>query len=503
MLSQSLVQKQTQKLVITHDLRQSIELLHMSNLELNDRIQKELLENPMLEYSGGDITDVSGEVRTPEAPASSKPFDTVEEGWKDYDSSQQRTREYERREDFSEYDPARSERKQQFLENAIAGHESLADHLLEQLRLLKLTPSVFLAGEIILTAIDRRGFLKEDLPDLIKDTHLTLKEAKTALYHIQRLEPVGCGSRDIQDALAIQARLIRPQDDVTQDLLLSFFEDLEKLDYKKIEKISGYTREQIERSLQFIRTLEPFPGTLFAERSPEYIFPDIIIEETDFTEPVWVDRRGNYERTDKREYKKSQIIINDDWMPRLKINEEYKQIIKQTRGNDADKDFLKSRLASAQFLIKSVDQRRDTLMRVMECIVEFQEDFFSKGHGHLIPLTLKEVAERVGLHESTVSRITSSKYVQTRWGTFELKYFFTSSLRGSDGDRHSARNIQDRIKQLVNAENPEKPMSDQDIVEALLKEGVEIARRTVAKYRKILKILPADRRKKINKLNTN
>ena len=250
----------------------------------------------------------------------------------------------------------------------------------------------------------------------------------------------------------------------------------------KIERMTSFNREQIESSLQFVRTLEPYPATLYAPRIPEYIIPDVILIEID----------GAIE-----------IIINDDWLPALGINEEYKNMLRsQDRGSE-DREYLQTKLTSAQWLMKSIRQRRQTLYRVMQSILEFQEDFFRHGHGHLKPLTLRMVAEKVELHESTVSRITTNKYAQTRWGVFELKYFFSSSLRSTGGssDTHSARSIQDRIRQLVEEEDDDNPLSDQEIMERIKSGGVQIARRRVAKYRKILKILPADRRKKLKKLN--
>lgn len=485
-LSQNLVQKQTQRLVITQDLRQSIELLPLSNLELSERIQQEILENPLLEDRGeggegeGESPSSQADRDLPVAPEPARepaPEDReADDGWRSG------------REEFREYSgdragsAERTEQKHQFLQNAVRSTESLADHLLWQLRMSDLSPEQVTAGEVLISAIDDRGFLTQPLPELIKGTGVTLADAELALQQLYALDPIGCGARDIGESLLIQARLLRPDDEITARLLKEHFEDLEKFDYKKIEKMTSYNRDQIESSLQFVRTLEPYPATLYAPRIPEYIVPDVIVVEID----------GEF-----------QILINDDWLPALGINEEYRNMLKnQGRGSD-DREYLQTKLTSAQWLMKSIRQRRQTLSRVMKSILEFQEDFFRKGHGHLKPLTLRMVAEKVELHESTVSRITTNKYAQTRWGVFELKYFFSSSLRstGGSGDTHSARSIQDRIRQLVDEEDDDHPLSDQEIMERIKGEGVQIARRTVAKYRKILKILPADRRKKLKKLN--
>ncbi len=478
-LSQHLVQKQTQRLIITQDLRQSIELLPLSNLELRDRIQKELLENPLLEETG--------EAETAPATVADQPPESIEEAanaaatrdeYEGDENWQSNARDY-----ASDRSSAaeRSERKNQFLQNAVRSTESLADHLLWQLRMSDLSAEQLAAGEILISAIDERGFLVETVENLLSGSGIPLAAASEALEQIHQLDPIGCGARNVHESLYIQARLLKPDDNHALLLLEKHFEDLEKLDYKRIERVSGLSREDIESALVFIRTLEPYPGTLYASRPPEYVTPDVVVGEIDG---------------------KIEVIINDDWLPPLRINEEYKGMLRTSSSSETDREYLQARLAQAQWLIKSVRQRRQTLYRVMLSITEFQEDFFRIGPSALKPLTLRMVAEKVELHESTVSRITTNKYVQTRWGVFELKYFFSSSLRSATGaGSHSARSIQDRIKQLVEKENAEEPLSDQQLAELIKSEGVAIARRTVAKYRKLLRIPPADRRKKVNQLN--
>ncbi len=492
-LSQNLVQKQTQRLVITQDLRQSIELLPLSNLELSERIQKEILENPLLEEresESGENSAAAQAVPAEKPKTEGQDDGEGEDSWRSETSERAAERDFGSREynrnDYSPGDAARgaerAEQKHQFIQNGVSSNESLADHLLWQLRMSDLESAEIEAGEMIISAIDERGFLVEPLEDLIAGTEVKFADASRALEQIHGFDPIGCGARDIPSSLLVQARLLHPEDLITRRLLAEHFEDLEKLDYKKIERVTGYSRDDIETSLQFVRTLEPYPGTLFAGRQPEYIVPDVLI----------VDLTDGFE-----------VVINDDWLPTLGINDEYRDMLRSTRKQTEDREYLQTKLTSAQWLIKSIRQRRQTLYRVMKAILEFQEDFFRNGQGHLRPLTLRMVAEKVELHESTVSRITTNKYAQTRWGVFELKYFFSSSLRSSGGgsEKHSARSIQDRIRILVEEEDDENPLSDQEIMEKIKAEGVQIARRTVAKYRKILKILPADRRKKLKKLN--
>ena len=475
-LSQNLVQKQTQRLVITQDLRQSIELLPLSNLELSERIQKELLENPLLEESGESTEIPAVEPANPAAASleqkKTEELAAAEDNWpgEAYDQTiYDRDRAVER-----------TENKQQFLENAVRAEESLSEHLLWQLRLSDLDAEDIRIAEVIVSAIDERGFLSDPLEDVVAGSDVEIERAHRVLALIHELDPVGCGARNIADSLLVQARLLRPDDATVHTLLANHFEDLEKLDFKKIERESGYSTDEIQQALQFVRTLEPYPGTLYAARAPDYIVPDVIVEE----------QNGDL-----------QILINDDWMPAVRINDDYRRLLRSTFKKEEDKEYLQNKLNSAQWLIKSVRQRRLTLIRVMDSIVEFQRDFFLTGPSALKPLTLRAVAEKVDLHESTISRITTNKYVQTRWGVLELKYFFSSSLRSTTGSR-SARSIQDRIRNLVDAEDPEQPLSDQDIVERLKDEGVEIARRTVAKYRKVLKILPGDRRRKLSRIGS-
>lgn len=478
-LSQNLVQKQTQRLVITQDLRQSIELLPLSNLELSEKIEQELMENPLLEAAADSGESEPQPAGADDSAGSDSPVETAKEALR---GETEADLEWWRESSGSGDGAERSDRKQQFLENTITASESLGDHLLEQLRFADVSDGDMLAGEILISAIDNHGFIKERLEDLFEEGD-ALEAGKRVLGLIQGLDPVGCGARDIPETLLIQARTLRPDDTSTHTILRDHFVDLEKLNYKRIEKEAGLTREQVEESLKFIKTLEPYPGTLYSARRPDYVVPDILVMEIG---------------------EKLEVIINDEWMPRLSINQDYSSLLKgDSNVAQGDRDFLQQRLNSAVWLLKSIRQRRQTLYKVTRSIADLQAEFFRKGPGHLIPLTLREVAELVELHESTVSRITSNKYVQTRWGVHELKYFFSSSLKSSSGQegKHSARTIQDRIRQLVSDEDPNSPLSDQEIVEAIEKEGVQIARRTVAKYRQIQNILPADRRKKLKKLN--
>jgi RNA polymerase sigma-54 factor len=473
-LSQNLVQKQTQKLIITQDLRQSIELLPMSNLELSEKIEKEVLENPMLEIAEDfEKPENPAEGPAPENQRTEGAEEDIGESFPDF-----AVREEYAPVEGSVSGAERSEKKHQFLQNQVRTEETLADHLLWQVRLLDLDEDEIQAAEIIVSSIDEKGYLTQSLEELASATNLPIDLARRALEQVRRCDPVGCGARTVPECLISQIQILYPAETTAIIILRDHFDSLEKLDFKKIEK-AGLPEADIDSALKVIRGLEPYPGTLFSPPRHDYIVPDMSVQEVD----------GTFE-----------VFVQDEWIPELKINDRYKNLMrKETRVSGEDREYLQSRLNSAAWLIKSIKQRRETMIQVMRSIIRHQKAFFEQGPGHLRPLTLREIAADVELHESTISRITTNKYVQTRWGIFELKHFFSSSLRNSEGgDDHSARNIKDRIARLVSEETD--PLSDQEIVHILKKEGVEIARRTVAKYRKILRILPADRRKKLQGL---
>lgn len=462
-LGQHLVQKQIQRLVITQDLRQSIELLPLSNLELNDRIQQELLENPLLEEISSDDTQELIPAQSSVEDENSFPIDDQEKFTGSLPKNQDN-----------------NDQKHLMLQNT-PSLENLEDSLLDQLRLFSLSDQEWKAGELIISDLDHRGFLTMSLIELFSNTNISMDTAVKVRDQISTLDPPGCAAADIQEALYFQARILRPDDTIVHELIQEHFELLEKLDFKQIEKKTGFTIEKIENALKFIKTLEPFPGTLFKSKNSDYIVPDVVIE----------DVNGVLE-----------VFINDEWIPSLKINSEYSRIMENQKLGEKDQIFFSEKYNSAQWLIKSLIQRRNTLGLVVKSILNRQSDFFIKGTGNLHPMTLKDIADEIEMHESTVSRITTNKYIQTKWGIFELKYFFTSSLKRNDSDENeSAKNIQQKIFKLINNESPDHILSDQELVDLMSKEGIQIARRTVAKYRNNMNLLSADRRKKIKNLS--
>lgn len=473
MLGQQLVQKQTQKLVMTADLRQSIELLPLSTLELADKIQAELIDNPLLE-----------EVFNPEKSKTPEIYSVTEVREKEKreltKSTEGNLTDIYSIEGPYRYDNEARDKNQSMIE-ASPIREKLSDHLLSQLRLLDLNEEEIEIGEILISMLDDHGFITTPLDEIAKEMNLNLKLLKKVIHNIQQLDPIGIGATNIQETLLIQAEILKPEDTNLHILLREHFKDLEKLDYKKISKAMKISEEKVEQIAKTIKKLEPYPATLFNSKKIDYIVPDVVVTETD----------GEFT-----------IHINDEWIPKISVNKEYKSVLMKS-CTPQDKEFITTRVNSAQWLIRSINQRRQTLYKVMNSIIDFQIDFFRHGINNLKPLTLKDIADKLNMHESTISRITTNKYVQTSWGILELKWFFSSGLKSAEGGKESSKKIHDMIRNLVKEENEDNPLSDQDIVDIMGKRGIEIARRTVAKYRKILKILPSNRRKRIRDLKAS
>ncbi|WP_411822719.1 RNA polymerase factor sigma-54 [Leptospira sp. 'Mane'] len=469
-LGNSLSQRQTQRLVMTHDLRQSIELLSLSTLELSDKIQNELMENPMLDEIGLDEKPKMPELFSYEEVKRIEKLNhekSTDVNWQEtYSIEGPRT-----------YNQEASDRNQKYIESTTRV-ESLEEHLLGQLRLMRLTNSEFEMGEVLISMIDEKGFLDHDLNEIAKEMNYSEVKLRKVLKLINELDPIGIGARDIQETLLIQARILFPDNILLHKLIDEFLNDLEKIDYKKIAKNLRITEDEVSQLARFIKKLEPYPATLYQGKKTDYVVPDVVVKEIG----------GEFN-----------IFINDEWLPKLAIQDEYKELL-NTKLPAADKEYFQTKFSSAQWLIRSIQQRRQTLQRVVSSIIDFQVDFFRGGITNIKPLTLKEIAEKLGLHESTISRITTNKYIQTTWGIFELKWFFSSGVKSMEGGKESSKKIHEIIRNLVKAEDDTNPLSDQDIVEIMEKKGIEIARRTVAKYRKVLKILPSNQRKRISSL---
>lgn len=441
---------QQQKLRMNPQLYQSIQLMALPIQDLRFRIQQEIEQNPALEVVEERSTVSLEEVdNTP-----SEEYDYFENT-----SDPGYTRSY---------DTEASDSKQQFMEGALSRPESLQDHLLWQLRLQPIPESDFELGELLIHNLDENGFHLEDPHSLVPESRHESLERMAQM--IQGFEPVGTCVSDYRESLLVQARLRDDMPEGADTVIEQHFDLLEREKYREIARKMKITEEQVHEALEFIRTLTPFPGRKYSTESPRYVIPDLLVTM----------KEGQFV-----------IVLNDEEIPVLGINPFFDQM---NNSNSEQKDvnrFVKSSVKDARWFIHSIQQRNQTLLKVARAIVEFQRDFFLRGPKYLVPLTLKDIATTVDVHEATVSRITTSKYVQTEWGIFELKYFFSNSISGagSKGSRYSKAAVKERIREILEEDKgEEKHLSDQRIADLLKQRGITIARRTVAKYRKELDI---------------
>lgn len=474
-LSVKLQIAQKQKLVVTQTLREAIELLQISSLELVDRIEQELQENPVLE--------LAGEEPEIEDQAASNLESNDEAELPDLEAKTDFDEDFLNTEDFNESDAftgkVSSDDKQKFIEGVLQQVQTIHEYLINQLHLTTYNNEDFQIGEIIISYINQDGYLKDDIKTIYENNKVE-NRSNEDFIHIHELiksfDPPGVAAKDLQESLLIQIRSRDIKDKIAENIIENYFDLLEKRKFKMIASKIGVAEQRVRAAVKNISTLEPKPGRQFSQLEINYVIPDIILKNID----------GEFV-----------IIINDDWIPNIRISKYYKSLLKKKSVSKKVKNYISDKFTSAQWLIRSISQRRSTLHLVMEAILEEQMDFFKHGPGYLKPLTLKDIAERIDMHESTVSRITSKKYVQADWGIFNLKYFFSSSIKKSDGSSESSRSVKDFIKKIIEDEgmkDNKKVYSDQDIVGILNNKGIKIARRTVAKYRKMLKILPSSRR---------
>jgi RNA polymerase sigma-54 factor len=460
--------KLSQQLVMTPQLQQAIKLLQLSRLELLETVQQELMENPFL-----DETETEIEVRDPDAEKESMTESQAEEelvrtaDWENYlgefsSTSKQATgRDSEVPEDGLSF------------EARLASKPSLEGHLNWQMRLTDFTEHDVAIGEIVIGNIDHNGYLQATDEEIMSMVQATEEEVESVRTRIMRLDPVGVGARTPQECLLIQMDVLGYDDPILESLVRDHLEDLQKNRYKPLARKFKISMEELKEYLDQMQTLDPMPGTNFSSTEPHYVSPDVFV------------------------YKYGEefvIILNEDGLPRLQMNTFYMDSMQGAA--DKEKEYFQEKMRSAAWLMKSLYQRQRTLYKVVESIVRFQRDFFEEGVTKLKPLILKEVAEDIEMHESTVSRITTSKYVSTPHGIYELKFFFNSALDLNDGSQVGSESVKALIKQMIAGEDTKKPLSDEKIGE-LLKEqlDVNIARRTVAKYRSAMGIASSSKRK--------
>ncbi|MFG1499764.1 RNA polymerase factor sigma-54 [Halobacteriovorax sp. XZX-3] len=477
-LSQNL--SQTQQLVMTPQLQQAIKLLTLSHLEMTDVIAKEMVENPMLEeFSPGesDYKLDKLESQTKEAKADDFKEEAMmssgdDMDWQKYVDSYNSTT-YEP----NMAAPSLSPDDMPNYENMVSKGESLAEHLEWQLRMEALNDvEIDFAIEVI-GNINDDGYLSCPFDELIEKTKLEREHCLDILEIVQRLDPVGCGAQDLVDCLLAQARIAEERSPLLEKLIRFHLTNLKNRDYKKITADTGVSEEQIIETAKLLHNFHPKPGRLVGGGDTHYVTPDVFVVEVG----------GEFV-----------VQVNDDGVPRLRISKMYQDMLNQAESlkNKEAKEFVEEKLKSALWLIKSINKRQRTIDQVAKSIVKKQQQFFKKGPKHLKPMVLKDVANELGVHESTVSRATSNKYMHTPIGLFELKYFFNAGIGGDKGGIDVAGEVLKlKIKELIDNENEKKPLSDQKIADLLSQEDVKVARRTVAKYREMLGILSSSKRK--------
>ena len=490
--------KMTQQLVMTPQLQQAIKLLQLSRMELVDLIRTEVTENPLLEDPSEGEEDSKAEGASPAEQAERE----AEPERKEPDKSQEVKGEEGANEiDWDQYldhyqlqgHTAPSNRG--LADDELPGYEAtltkktdLVDHLVWQMRLSAFTEEEERVAMLIIGNLDDDGYFKmpavegegedgatrDPLVRVAFESGVGVEAAEKVLRKVQLLDPIGVAARDLRECLLNQVRAINADTPEIVAIIERHLKHLESKNYQAIAKDLKISIDEVVKAVKVISRLEPKPGRAYSGEEAQYITPD-----------VYVHKMGDRYVT----------VLNDDGLSKLRISGMYRAALKNGKAGDA-KEYIQDKLRSAVWLIRSIHQRQRTIYKVTESIVKFQRDFLDKGIAFLKPLILRDVAEDIGMHESTVSRVTTNKYVHTPQGIYELKFFFNSAINKTGGDEIASEAVKNHIKQIVAAEDPKHPHSDQKIVEILKWQGIEIARRTVAKYREVLGILPSSKRKK-------
>jgi len=505
--------KLTQQLVMTPQLQQAIKLLQLGRLELVGLVQKELEENPVLEETP-DVDDSLSSTESRELEGAGDLGDTIAEIQSDFALSgesagiDQTTAEIAAdlaavaAEPTPELEPSHADKvadidwdsymeaypqtgmrevrdddDRQSFENTPTRRETLSEFLRSQLQMLDLTDEQQSIAYFILGNLDERGYLMATTEEIARRLNVAEEAVEVTLEIIQSLDPAGVAARDLRECLLIQARMCNITDPIALRILDQSLDALIKRDFRGVARVLGISIEEVAAAAAVIGTLQPRPGGAFGGDETIYIVPDI-----------YVHKIGD----------EFHVVLNDDGLPRLRVSAMYRQVLGQGElAAKETKNYVHEKVRSATWLIKSIHQRQRTIYKVMQSIIRYQRDFFEKGINYLRPLNLRDVADDIEMHESTVSRVTSNKYVHTPQGIFELKYFFNSSISRFDGASVASESVKKRIGKLIGSEDPRRPLSDQRIAEMLKVANINIARRTVTKYRESLNILSSTKRRQV------
>jgi RNA polymerase sigma-54 factor len=483
-MKQSLQLKIGQHLTMTPQLQQAIRLLQLSSLELQTEVQDALESNPMLEQDEGPpaesasgvdrdgsekdtATNTNGESENipDELPTDSSWEDVFDTGATSYSS------------------PAEGSSNRDLFETVSVSSGDLRDHLLWQAGLAHFSETDELIARLIIDSIDDDGYLSVSSEDILgmldKDMEVELDEVESVMHHIQQFDPVGVGARNLQESLQLQLQQFEPGTPWLREakiLLRDYFSLLGNRDFSKLCRKLKLSTDDLQHVIHLIQSLNPRPGSGFSSTEPEYIVPDVYV----------VRKKGRW-----------QVELNTESLPRLRINSMYAKLVKRG-SNSSENNYLRDNLQEARWFLKSLQSRHETLLKVANCIVERQHAFFDHGEEAMKPMVLRSVAEAIDMHESTVSRVTTRKYMHTPRGIYEFKYFFSSHVSTEEGGECSATAIRAIIKKLVAAENPAKPLSDNKMASMLAEQGINVARRTIAKYRESLSISPSNERKRLS-----
>lgn len=478
------VQKLAQQLVMTPQLQQAIKLLQLSRVELQELISNELQENPALEEGVSEESSESQEVKaeegagtteTPQEPVINRELSALDKigtlDWQEYIETHSNaihgSLTAEATGEEGDAPPS--------WENTLTRKASLEDHLVWQLRLSKITEQEEAIGLYIIGNLDENGYLAVPLEEVTKVTGASAEEAEALLKRIQLFDPVGVASRDLRECLLVQLQNLELGESLAARIVSDFLSQLESKRYEKLARDLGVTVEDIATAAHVISSLEPKPARGFEQDEVRTILPDVFVEKIG----------GEYV-----------VFLNDDGVPRLRVSSLYRRMAGQEgQEEEQARQYLQEKVRAATWLIKSIHQRQQTLFRVTQSIFKFQAEFLDHGVSHLKPMVLRDVAEDISMHESTVSRATANKYVHTPQGLFELKFFFQSGLKGGNGEDVASESVKEKIRSIISSEDPRKPYSDQHIAALLAQDAIDIARRTVAKYREAMRILPSSKRR--------